>query len=145
MKKFIGILASFSIMFFMAATSSAQILNPAAQGAIQNNAALVQGSAGLGQASVGTIIAMIIRAGLGLLAAIFLVLMVFAGFQWMTASGNEQQIEKAQNTIKTAIIGLIIVLAAYAITYFIFKFLPFSGAAPASGLNGENGGLTTSP
>jgi ABC-type phosphate transport system auxiliary subunit len=58
--------------------------------------------------------------------------MIVAGFQWMTAAGNETKVEKALSMIKTAVIGLIIVLAAYAITYFIFTYLPFSGTGTAS-------------
>lgn len=50
---------------------------------------------------------------------LFLILMIYAGYLWMTARGNEEQITKAKNLIIAAIIGLIIVLAAYAITAFI--------------------------
>jgi hypothetical protein len=64
--------------------------------------------------------------------------MVFAGFKWMMAQGNEDQIKKSLETIKAAAIGLNIVLSAYAITYFIFTYLPFDGP-------GSAGSLTTSP
>lgn len=46
----------------------------------------------------------------------FLVLMVYGGFQWLTSQGNEEQIEKARGTIIAAIIGLVIIIGAYAIT-----------------------------
>ena len=61
----------------------------------------------------------IVGAILGFIGVIFLILMIYAGFSWMTASGNESQVDKAKNLITAAIIGLIIVLAAYAITAFI--------------------------
>lgn len=80
----------------------------------------------LSSVAVGSIVARGIQVVLGLLAIVFLGLTVMAGFQWMTAGGNEEQIKKATNTLKAAIIGLIIVLAAYTITYFIFNVLPFS-------------------
>ena len=60
---------------------------------------------------------------LSLLGVIFLILIVYAGIKWMLAGGNEQQVEGAQNILKRAIIGLIIVLAAYAISYFILNVL----------------------
>jgi len=84
---------------------------------------------------VGDLVAGIIGAVLGLLGVVFLVLTVIAGFQWMTAAGNEEQVKKAQTSIKNSIIGLVIVLAAYIITYFIFKALPFVGGSgmPAAG------------
>ncbi|MDP2684447.1 MAG: hypothetical protein Q8P20_05320 [bacterium] len=50
---------------------------------------------------------------------IFMTLMVYAGFLWMTARGEESQIEKSQKLIKAAIIGLVIVVSAYSITFFI--------------------------
>lgn len=84
-------------------------------------------AAGFTDVSVGYIIAMVIQAALSLLAIIFLVIMVFAGYRWMTASGNEESIKKAQDSIKRAIIGLVIVILAYAITVFVFSQLPFSG------------------
>lgn len=77
--------------------------------------------------TVGFLIATIIKVILGFLAVIFLVLTIVAGFRWMTAGGNEEQVKKAVGTIKNSIIGLVIVLAAYAITYFVFTYLPFSG------------------
>lgn len=69
--------------------------------------------------SVAQIIGIVIQAALGLLGVVFLVLMIYGGYLWMTDRGNDQQVEKAKNTIQRAIIGLIIVLAAYAITVFV--------------------------
>jgi len=56
---------------------------------------------------------------LSLLGVIFLVLLIYGGFIWMTARGNEQQADKAKTTMTNAIIGLIIVFGAYAISYFV--------------------------
>lgn len=77
--------------------------------------------------TIGFLIATIIKVILGFLAVIFLVLTIVAGFRWMTAGGNEEEVKKAVGTIKNSVIGLVIVLAAYAITYFVFTYLPFSG------------------
>jgi len=61
----------------------------------------------------------IIGAILSFIGVIFLVLIIYAGILWMTASGNDQQVDKAKKLIIAAIIGLVIILAAYAITAFI--------------------------
>lgn len=61
---------------------------------------------------------------LGLLGVIFLVLTIYGGITWMTAGGNETQVKTAKSIISRAAIGLIIVVSAYAITYFIFQNLP---------------------
>jgi hypothetical protein len=55
---------------------------------------------------------------LGFLGIAFLLLTIWAGYLWMTARGNEQQVEKAKTVIIDTVIGLIIVLAAYAIVRF---------------------------
>ena len=69
------------------------------------------------------IIAIIIQTALMFLGVIFLILMIYGGYLWMTARGNEEQVTKAKNLISAAIIGLVIVLAAYAISYFIISRL----------------------
>ena len=61
----------------------------------------------------------IIRTILGLLGLIFVVLMVYSGFLWMTARGDSDQVDKAKDIIRQAIIGLIIIFLAYAITGFV--------------------------
>lgn len=65
------------------------------------------------------VIGTIINVLLGLLGIIFLLLTIYAGFLWMTASGNEEKVEKAIGILKTSIIGLIITLAAYSIAGFV--------------------------
>jgi len=55
----------------------------------------------------------------GVLGMIFLVIVVYAGFRWMTAGGNSEQIEESKQLIKNAAIGLAIVILSYTITYFI--------------------------
>ncbi len=147
-KKIINILLSLGFLLFFAnvvsAADSSSVLGEKAIKGLEANSNAVAGAGGFGQASVGSIIALAIQAVLSLLAVIFLALMVFSGFQWMTASGNETQVKKAQDTIKTSIIGLIIVLAAYAVTYFIFTVLPFSGGS-FGGVVGSGGGTPPSP
>jgi len=56
---------------------------------------------------------------LSLVGVAFLILMIYGGFIWMLARGNDQEVVKAKDLIQSAIIGLVIVLAAYAITAYI--------------------------
>ncbi len=69
------------------------------------------------------IIAAVITTVLSFLGIIFVILIIFSGYQWMTAGGNEDQVKKATARIKNAVIGLIIVVFAYGITAFVFKNL----------------------
>ncbi|OGH58697.1 MAG: hypothetical protein A2725_03305 [Candidatus Magasanikbacteria bacterium RIFCSPHIGHO2_01_FULL_33_34] len=50
---------------------------------------------------------------------IFMSLTVYAGFLWMTARGEEAQVDKAKNIIRASVIGLVIAVSAYSITFFI--------------------------
>lgn len=68
---------------------------------------------------VGTIVGQVINTALTLVGITFLVLMVYAGYLWMTARGEENQITKAKDILKSTIIGLVLVLSAYAITVFV--------------------------
>lgn len=54
---------------------------------------------------------------------ILLCLIIYGGYLWMTAMGNESQIDKAKGIIKNAIIGVIIVFCAYMITYVFKEFI----------------------
>jgi hypothetical protein len=68
----------------------------------------------------------------GLLAPVFLGViamcyMIYGGYLWLTARGNEEQIKKARQVIITATIGMIIVMSAYAIaSYFGRQFAPLT-------------------
>jgi len=100
---------------------------------LADNAALDKlGEVGSGEAgpyvkadatTISEIIGTAVSAFLALLGVIFLVLMLYAGYHWMTARGEEEKVEKAKDTITRAIIGLIIVVGAYAIWSFIFSNL----------------------
>lgn len=78
------------------------------------------------------IVATVIKAFLGLLGVIFIFLVVIAGYKYMTANGDEGQVEDALGSIRTAIIGLIIVVSAYAITAFVFKNISTDGSGGAT-------------
>jgi len=88
--------------------------------------------------SVGTVI----QAVLSLVGTIFFILTIYAGILWMTAQGKDEQVKKAKDIIQAAIIGLAVVLAAYAITYFVTNKL--GGASdPGNGINVTSTPTTT--
>ena len=70
---------------------------------------------------VRTIAGNVIKIFLAFLAIIFTVLIIAAGYKWMTAGGNETRLSEAKAQIRTGIIGFIIILCAYAITEFIYR------------------------
>lgn len=60
-------------------------------------------------------IGIIINWILGLLGFVFLMLMVFAGIEWMTAGGSEEKVTKAKTMIGAAIAGMIVIFISYAL------------------------------
>lgn len=50
---------------------------------------------------------------------IFFLILIYGGWLWMTARGNDSQIDKAKNILKEVIIGLIIIILARLFTEFI--------------------------
>lgn len=56
---------------------------------------------------------------LSFVGILFLGLIIYAGISWMMAGGNEQTITKSKDLLVNAVIGLVIVFAAYAITIFV--------------------------
>ena len=79
-------------------------------------------AAGLrGDISLPDLIGNVIGTGLSMIGVLFFILMVYGGFLWMTAHGNEDQSKKAFDTIIAATIGILVVIAAYAITRFVFE------------------------
>jgi TRAP-type C4-dicarboxylate transport system permease small subunit len=61
---------------------------------------------------------LLIRSALRFITIIVFCYMLYAGFRWMTAGGNEEQITEAKKIIRNCVIGLIVITSAYSITYF---------------------------
>ena len=64
----------------------------------------------------------IVQLILSFIGVLFLAFMIYAGVTWMTAQGDEKKVEKAKDLLTESIVGLIISLAAYAISYFIIQY-----------------------
>lgn len=79
------------------------------------------------------VIARIINAILGLVASIFIILIILSGFRWMTSQGSSDQVKKAKETIINSVIGLAVILLSYVITRFIFETLINGGMGPGGG------------
>lgn len=73
--------------------------------------------------SIASIIGGLIALILSFLGLIFLILIIYAGFLWMMAGGNDNKILIAKKIIVNATIGLALVLASYSITHFVLSSL----------------------
>lgn len=117
------------LFFIVPAVSGSFLLSP-----VKADESLIKGQVGFDEAGqvfggdrakqdVRGLIGNIISIVLGFLAVIFLAITIFAGFQYMTAGGNQEKTSKALALLKNAIIGLIIVLLAWALTRFVIVML----------------------
>ncbi|MBN1326018.1 hypothetical protein JW977_03520 [Candidatus Falkowbacteria bacterium] len=94
---------------------------------IQNSGQYINTSAGEAGLETGIgwteIVVRIIQAILGLVGVVFFILVIYGGYVWMTARGNEENVNKAKKIIISAIIGLAIIVTAYSISYFVASLL----------------------
>lgn len=77
----------------------------------------------LGNAPPYTVASRIINIVLGLMGIFVLLLMIYGGYIWMNARGNEEEVKKAKKILEGAIIGLVIVLSSLGISQYVFNNL----------------------
>jgi hypothetical protein len=139
-----SLLALTSFLFFVfVSTVNAGMLNSSVLDS--ENTKDFAGSAGYEGATkdtLSTTVAGIIEVFLGLLGTIFLVLIIVSGWNWFMAQGDSKKLETAKARMFNAVIGLIIVVSAYAITVFVFKSADSLGVIGGGG--GSGSGMNTS-
>jgi len=116
--------AAFAMTFGMAAALALPVF---AQGINANdlgvNAIESGGGLKLGGGDVRQTAARIINVALGFLGIISVVIVLLGGFKYMISGGNEEKTTEAKNLIISGIIGLAIILSAWAITKFVISNL----------------------
>jgi len=93
-----------------------------AAGTIEENMRTAAGNlatANSGPDALYQMIGLIINIVLGILGVLLVLIIIWAGFLWMTSAGKPDQVEKAKKMIYQAVIGLLIIFAAYAIASFV--------------------------
>lgn len=90
--------------------------------------------------SPATIVALIFNIIIAASGAIFVVLLLIGGVQYLAGAGNEESVGKAKKLLINAIIGLFIVLAAWAIGTWILTRVGLIGSSTSGGGGGTNGG-----
>lgn len=83
--------------------------------------------------SLPTLIGGLISVLLGSLGIVFVVFIIQAGILYMTAGGDTEKVKKAKQLIMQAVIGLIIVVSAYAISSFVIDQIQGATQAIKSG------------
>ena len=97
-----------------------------AQGSLNVNdlgVGAIQGSIKLGSGDVRQTAAQIINVALGFLGIIAVVIVLIGGFKYMISGGQQEKTTQAKQYIVAGIIGLAIILSAWAITSFVLSRL----------------------
>lgn len=108
------------LSFSLPAIAATGELNPWGSDQLKDN---VKTTTGLGERDPRDIAASVIRIILGFLGIVAVIIILLGGFKWMTAGGNEDKVGEAKKLITAGIIGLIIIVAAFAIATFVLNSL----------------------
>ena len=94
-----------------------------AQDPITNSFQFAQnvGGGAFGTADLRDMIVSLINVLLGFLGIIAVIIILWGGFKWMTAGGNEENVGEARSLIIAGIIGLAIIIASFAISRFVIQ------------------------
>ena len=95
--------------------------------------AIEQSGIRLGGGDVRQTAARIINVALSFLGIISVVIVLVGGFKYMISGGNEEKTTEAKNLIVSGIIGLAIILSAWAITRFVITSLLTATTGGGSG------------
>ena len=119
-------LASLVILLFFPVLAQAQTVNTSYSFKEQSGLTAAAGTAGYetGEAAttIDAIISTAIYVVISFAGVIFFILLIYGGFIWMTAQGNDAQVKKATGIITNSIIGLAVTLSAYTISYFLITY-----------------------
>ncbi len=124
MKKIIATILSLTTMFALALAITVPLQANATSTIGVEDLGLKYGAdTGLGSTDIRTTIAKIIRVAMSLLGIVAVVIVLIGGFKWMTAGGNDDQVGEAKKWIFSGVIGLAIILSAYALASFVINQL----------------------
>lgn len=73
--------------------------------------------------NIGSLIKGLVNASIVIGALAAFIFLILGGFQWITSGGDKTKTEEAQKKITNAVIGLVIIAAAYAIINVVTSFL----------------------
>ena len=93
---------------------------------------------GLGAKNPREIAAKVVNISLGFLSIVAVFIILYGGYLWMTSQGEQDKVEKAKKVLTSAVIGLIIILSAWTIAWFVIsKMLQSTNTNPPGSSDGS--------
>lgn len=93
--------------------------------------------------SLEQIIGGVIQTLLGIMGIVLLIYVIYGGYLWMTAQGDDQKVGKARKIISNTVVGIAIIFLAYFLTKFIINELVLSSTG--QNLQGQAGSPGVTP
>ena len=78
---------------------------------------------GLGTRDLKDLIVTIVNILLGFLGLIAVIVILYSGYRWLTAGGNEENVSVAKKVLINGVIGLVIILSAFGIVAFVINIM----------------------
>lgn len=103
------------LLNFGGSTAMAQLIN---DGDVPDNLAGTTGTAG---GSARGLIKNIINFFLGFLGLLAVVMVIYGGFLYVSSAGNEENVNKAKKILLYAVVGIIVIIAAFALVNTLLK------------------------
>lgn len=94
----------------------------------------------LGNQDLRETAANLINVLLGILGLIAVVIVLAGGFKWMTAGGNDEKVGEARKMIFSGVIGLAIIMSAWAISLFVINQLTTATGGDKENIPDDIGG-----
>lgn len=131
-------LVAVTLVFTTAASAQSCPPNKTAAECATAGLGTTAGTAGLGTTAtpLPVIVGNIIYGALSLTGVIFVILMIYGGFIWMQARGNQEDVQKAKKIIESAIIGIVLIGLAFAITSFVIRQITGAQGVPPAASGG---------
>ncbi|PIR56025.1 MAG: hypothetical protein COU73_03030 [Parcubacteria group bacterium CG10_big_fil_rev_8_21_14_0_10_46_32] len=112
---------------------------------LKNNLGAIGTGTGLGtqgDTNITQKIAAIVNIALSFLGMLAVIIIIYAGFKWMTAGGNDDQVKEARDNIRNAVIGIAIIMLSYILINFVVGKL---SSATGVGGGGDGGSVISGP
>lgn len=122
MRRFLIILPLLAILL-QAAPAFAQTGAPAPTAPTTDGDRTVRLTNPLNTASVPQLVSNIIKAFVGIVGAVALLIFVYGGFLWLTSAGEASKIQAGKDAMKWAVVGLAVVFSSYALVSFVLSAL----------------------
>lgn len=117
-----ALILSLALFFLYGNLATAQGYDFNKNSGLDNSAATAGFVTGSDAATINSMTGLVISIVLGMLGVVFLGFIIYGGFTWMIADGNQDKIKQANKIIMGSIMGLIITLAAYALSRFLIQY-----------------------